>query len=1093
MMNFKNSKTAKAISGIVGIATAVMMMGPSVASAATVEELTAQINALLAQVSALQAAQTTTTTTSSSCTASFTKNLKMGMTDAEVMALQKVLNASADTQVSASGSGSKGNETSYFGGLTKAAVIKFQEKNAAAILTPNGLTAGTGFVGASTRAELNKACSSTSSTTTTTTTTTGTGVSATLDTTSPAASTLISPQGVATLAVFKLTNAGSAAAKVTMMKFQRTGISSDSTLNNVYLYQGSARLTDSASIATGMISFTDTAGLVTIPAGGSVAVAVRADVASSMSGQTVGVMLTEVTTDAGTVTGLPVSGAQHTMADGTNITMTTANFTSSFSPNSGAIDPQNDFVVWQNSLSIGSRDANLSSIRFQQLGSVGTDDVQNFRLMIDGVAVGSAVEKVDANRYVTFALPTPVVVKSGTHVVKVMADIVGGSTRNVQLSLRRAIDVEMTDSQLGIAVSPTTGTGFTAIQGTSAVTINAGALTITKATDSPSGNMVLQGSGVTLAKYTLHAAGEKMKVENLKVGFDWNASTTVLGKLRNGAIFANGVQIGSTQDIVTTGTTFNLGSSLEIMPGTDVTLEVRADVYNSGAGGQYAANDTLKVTTLPGTSNVYGRSSYQYTSTGVVAANQVTVAAGSVTLAKYSAYANQTTVVPQTAYKIGDFRLTTGSTEGINLDTITLDLTPGTVTETDLSNVYVVYGSKTTTTKSAGAATQSWSISESVAANTTLNVAVYATLSGSIATSTTIIPTVTMSGTSQASGNAVASASVQGQTITVGAGSITSAVDASTPVSALVVANSMPKVASFKFTTSNEAYTITELTAKVASAADAAAIKNIVFKDGGTTIATQPMNGVSAAATGLTVSVPLNSSKIIDAYADLDGIGTGFASTSVNVGVTLDSFKYRNSNGVESTDGTDRAGNAMYAYKTKPTITNAALPSSVLASGLQTIGKITITADAGGTIAWRKIVWNYATATPSGTVTLTGPILTDESGTTITGLDFSITGAGKITASSTAGAADQEVSGSKTYILKATVGGTGLIAGASVTTNIASSGIGFVNSAVAASVGATATFVWSDESSSPHSELTMDWNNDYLVKNIPTDTQSLTK
>ena len=342
MMNFKNSKTAKAISGIVGLATAVMMMGPSVASAATVEELTAQINALLAQVSALQASQTTTTTTGSqtACTASFGTNLKQGMTNADVLALQKFLNQSADTQVSVSGAGAPGMETSYFGGATKAAVIKFQNKYATDILNPVGLTQGTGFVGASTRVKLNAMFTSGSSTTTTTTlpaactstagfssttglscstgvtelpagctsavgfspTTgvscaagvviTGTGVQASLDMTSPGASTLIAGQAIGTLAVFKITNAGATAAKVTNVTLQRFGVSSDTALTNVYLYVGSARVTDAASVAAGKITFNDANGIVTIPAGQSVSVAVRSDIYASASGQTVGVMLT---------------------------------------------------------------------------------------------------------------------------------------------------------------------------------------------------------------------------------------------------------------------------------------------------------------------------------------------------------------------------------------------------------------------------------------------------------------------------------------------------------------------------------------------------------------------------------------------------------------------------------------------------------------------------------------------------------------------------------------------------------------------------------------------------------------------------------
>src|SRR3569832_918553 len=197
------------------------------AKADTLSDLQAQIQALLAQIAALQGS---TSNSGGACmNFTFTATLKQGSTGSEVMQLQKFLNMSADTKVAATGAGSPGNETSTFGPATKAAVIKFQEKYAADVLTPVGLSKGTGLWGPSSRAKANAVAAACTGGNTgnnggnTGGTTTGGNLIVAAGT-QPANS--LAPQGAARVpfTTFTLTNTSNQAVTVNGVTVQRTGL-----------------------------------------------------------------------------------------------------------------------------------------------------------------------------------------------------------------------------------------------------------------------------------------------------------------------------------------------------------------------------------------------------------------------------------------------------------------------------------------------------------------------------------------------------------------------------------------------------------------------------------------------------------------------------------------------------------------------------------------------------------------------------------------------------------------------------------------------------------------------------------------------------
>lgn len=976
---------------VVSIATVLSLSGaasliPSSVHGATVEELQAQIAALMAQITAMQSQLSTSgsSASSSAVPASLlsSSDLTVGSKGAAVMDLQKFLNASGYA-VATSGAGSAGNETTYFGNATKAALAKFQ--------AAQGISPAAGYFGAKTRAKLSAMGSASTGSTGTSTGSTGTvvtpsgsGLSVSVASSNPVSGNF--PAGATQVPFLNLNmSAGASDVTVTAMNVYRGGLSSDNDIQNVYLMDGSKVLATNLGLANGKASFSLPAGIFTVKAGTSKVITVAADVLSSVTTSHTyswNVNAASDITASATVSGnFPMLSNVMTAVSVTNPALATLalnDIVTGGQVNAGSTN----FLAGEFSMQANNSAVSVKSVKLTETGTINAStDLANIKLMNGSVQVGATALSLNADGTVVFDLSSnPLQIPSGQTVnLMVYADVVGGVNRNFTLTIQRSYDVVSTDMSYNVGAS---STGTFPING-SQVSVSQGTLTVSKDANSPANYVVPGSTNQTLASFDFAAAGEAVRITALsyKISYSSQAENTVWNNLK--LVDDQGVQIGtlaSSGSISDAAKQTDLTNLNYIIPaGQTRVLSIKADVISGYTG-------TIEGDLVSGSGQGY--TSLASVTVPAQSGNSLSASSASFSATVNNAVGNIITVSGAQSVKIGSFSLSAGAAEGANVISVTLKTAASNVAN-HFQNLKVLNGSTQigyTQTTLANDQPYTFSVSSpiAIAAGGSAIVDVYAdTISGATSSAATVVSLTGASATGMSSNSSkTLSGTPAGQTVAVNAaGTLSAALSPDSPVSQQVAMGlSGLKLASFKLSAdNNEGLSVTSVSV-IATSTVAADLANIKLMNGTTQVGST-ISGLAGTSTALTFTipsgalvVPQNGNVTLSMVADINGINNAVSGDTVDAGFLSAMYSGAASNAANTLTSHVDSGATFTIYKGVLSVATSGTTVGTTDSIGTLIGKVVFSNSSPSalqdlTLASTTILLNVYNATSTATST----------------------------------------------------------------------------------------------------------------------------
>ena len=784
---------------------------------------------------------------------------------------------------------------------------------------------------------------------------------------------------------------------VTTLKLKRLGISADSDLGNVYLYDGNTRLAEMTNISSTYTTFTSAAGLFTVSKGSTKSITVKVDIADGITaGKTIALSVnaaSDVVAGSATVSGsFPVSGNMMTTAQVSDLGQlsfpTTMTAPTSVDPGSTGLEVAKLYVK------ANDQKINVSYLKFTNVGSIAASDLANFKLMDSATQLGATVASLGTDGAIIFDLSaSPLAITAGQQKnLSLTADIVSGTSRNFKFTVQRASDVIAMDTNYGVYVKPSGSatTGSFAVQQPSASTeISTGTLTISVDPATPTGNVAADYTDQEFARFNFKAAGEAIKVSSLNVTATVVSTTRGNAGVNQAKLYLDGTQIGSATDLaaVAANTEFTFGNSFIVPAGATKTLVIKGEV-KTATSTSYAANDTIKVSLVAGSGgNAQKQTSLGTLNTTAAEGSTLTVQTGALTVAASTGLAaatsaNPTAVKGATGVKIASFAITAGSGEAVSMTQIVVQnsATAGLSLGSDFQNLRLMNGTvQIGTTVGSLSTTANNTHTFTPASAITINagqqyiVDVYAdVLTGASNTGSAyvavLLDSVAATGISTSIDASRASGTdVNGQQVYLATGgSLTIVAGSDTPIAQIrSMGQTGQTLATFKLTTgAAEAVNVTKLlitdTMGGTSTAATGSVTNLkLFNAAGTqigaTVASMAV-GATASFDGLTYQIAKDKSETLTLKGDINGYPNAVSGSTHAFSIAGSSTTHVISAGATTGTAltntnivvTSAAGTAQRVYRSELTVANAMSNMSGGAGTLQQVGKYTFTNTSAG-------------------------------------------------------------------------------------------------------------------------------------------------